>query len=328
MKLMSKSRNLFLLFLILFCLMGCQKEKKKIEKDLFAFGTYFKIIAYTDNVEKTKKNIDLAFKEIERVDKRFNSKMQGSIIDNLNKNGEIEIDSEGIYLFNKVKEVYEMSDGMYDITMPPLLKAWGFEGDLKRESLPSKESLENAVKNVDFSKLHLEKNRVYFENKGMEIDTGSFLKGYAIERAKELLKKNGEKSILISAVSSIVAIGEKGNGKPWIIGIQNPDKPNDILGIVELRDKAMGVSGDYQTYVEIEGKRYHHILNKKTMYPEKSKKMVVVIADNCLDADLNSTAYFLMPLNKILNKTNKYEVLIVDSNNKIFRSQGINFIKK
>ena len=144
----------------------------------------------------------------------------------------------------------------------------------------------------------------------------------------ESIKKEGIKSAFVTAISSLDSIGGKPEGKPWKIGLQNPEDPSQIIGIVDLKDKAMGISGDYQTYVEIDGKMYHHILDKETGYPVEDKKMVAVICDNAFDADVYSTTFFLMPIDKVLEYVDNkdgIEVLIVDKDMKIIKSKNFNF---
>lgn len=329
---MIKSRKKFLLFLLFTVFFGCEKKVERLEESRFAFGTYFKIVDYTKDKKRSEKNIENAFKEINRIDSRYNSKVKGSLVDILNTTGRSTFDEEGVYLLNEVTKAYNISNKKYDITMAPLLETWGFEVGKERKTLPSEEELSKAMEKVDYSKVKIDnKGKIYFEKQGMEIDTGSFLKGYAIEKAKESLEKNGETNLLITSVSSIAAIGGKNKNIPWTIGIQNPEKPEEILGTVELKNQCMGVSGDYQIYVEIEGKRYHHIINKETKYPESSKKMVVVVTDNAFYADLYSTTFFLMDKEKVLkiaNENKNLEVLIVDKNNKIFTSKDLKFKKK
>ena len=295
-----------LIFFFLFAACRFNKEVEKYEDSRFLFGTYIKIIVYDNDVEKAKKSIEKAFNEIARIDEKFNSKFEGSLIYNLNtgKQKEVILDDEGKEIFSKVKEVYELSDRKYDITITPLMKLWGFTEeniDSLKLKIPTKEEIEFTKMFVDFSKVKIEDNKLYLEEPIKEMDTGSFLKGYAVHKAKEVLKENGIKSAFITSISSIDLIGGKPNNKVWKIGLQNPKNISKTLGVLSLKDKAMGVSGDYQTYVEIDGEIYHHILDKETGYPIQDKKMVVVVADNAFDADLYSTSFFLMPIDKVLN---------------------------
>ncbi|WP_294097029.1 FAD:protein FMN transferase [uncultured Cetobacterium sp.] len=329
---MTKSRNIFLLFLLFLLLLGCEKKVERVDEEKFAFGTFFKVTIFSNNAKGAKGKIGLAFKEIERIDEKYNSKVKGSLVDNLNKTKKEIFDEEGVYLLKEVKKTYELSEKKYDITMEPLMMVWGFSEEVEvRTVLPGEEELKKASENVDFSKVEIENNIVSIKNSDMKIDTGSFLKGYAVKKAAEKLRENGVTNGFISAISSIEAIGTKGDGTPWKIGIQNPDNPSEILGIVELNNQSMGVSGNYQTYVEIDGKRYHHILDKETNYPVQDKKMVVVVNKNSFEADMYSTAFFLMPIDKVLQKANStpdLDVLIVDKNNKIIVSENLKFSKK
>ena len=331
---MKKSKLLSFLFVILFLFVSCGKEKiEKYEDSQFLFGTYIKIIVYDSNKELAENSIKKAFEEIQRIDLKFNSKSEGSLIYNLNSSNEksLILDEEGQEIFSKIREAYEISGHKYDITIAPLLELWGFteEGMEKAQlKLHTKEKIEYIKRYVDFGKVKFENNKMSFESPVKEIDTGSFLKGYAIEKAKNLLKKEGIKSAFVTAISSLDSIGGKPEGKPWKIGLQNPEDPSQIIGIVDLKDKAMGISGDYQTYVEIDGKMYHHILDKETGYPVEDKKMVAVICDNAFDADVYSTTFFLMPIDKVLEYVDNkdgIEVLIVDKDMKIIKSKNFNF---
>ena len=308
-------------------ILSCGKEVKKIEKSSFLFGTYISITIYDENEKLANKAIDEAFKEIARIDNKFNSKVKGSLIDKLNSGEEKEIilDEEGVYLFENLKRVYDLSHGKYDVTIGPLLDVWNFGAKEQRE-LPKIEEIEKAKKNTGFSNLILDGNRLYFSKKGIEIDTGSFLKGYAVEKAKETMRDLGVKSAFISSISSIETINKKPDGQNWKIGIENPENSQELLGVVELDNKGMGVSGDYQTYIEIDGKRYHHILDKDTGYPVTDKKMVVVIGNNAFFSDMYSTAFFTMNIDEILNyaDNNDLEVLIVDKDMKIYKNSKMN----
>lgn len=329
---MTKSRNIFLLFLLFLLLLGCEKKVERVDEDRFAFGTFFKVTIFSDNTKEAKSKVELAFKEIQRIDERYNSKVKGSLVDNLNNTKKEKFDAEGLYLLKEVKKTYELSEKKYDITMEPLMMIWGFSEEVEpRISLPTEEELRKASENVDFSKVEIENENVMIKNKDVRLDTGSFLKGYAVKKAGEKLRESGVENGFISAISSIEAIGTKGDGSPWKIGIQNPDNPSEILGIIELNNQSMGVSGNYQTYVEIDGKKYHHILDKETNYPVQDKKMVVVVNKDSFEADMFSTAFFLMPIEKVLERANimpDLDVLIVDKNDEIIVSKNLKFTKK
>ena len=332
-----KTKNKFIVFILSILsmfLISCGKEVEKIEESKFLFGTYIKIIVYSDNKEKAMESIEKAFNEIQRIDEKYNSKSEGSLIYNLNNsdNKTVKLDEEGIKLFEGVNKAYELSEHKYDVTIAPLLELWGFTEEameLTTLKLPTKEEIEFTKTFVDYEKVKIsDDGTLTIESPVKEIDTGSFLKGYAISRAKEVLKNEGIKSAFITSISSIDLIGTKPEDKPWKIGLQNPENPSEMIGIVPLRDRAMGVSGDYQTYVEIDGEMYHHILDKDTGYPVTDKKMVVVLCDNAFDADLLSTTFFLMPIDKVMNYVESREdldVLIVDKDMNIITSKNFKY---
>ena len=295
-------------------------------------GTYIRITVYDSDEKLARESMEKAFEEIARIDQKFNSKVPESVIGRLNSSEDksVKLDEEGKYLFNEVNKMYELSNKKYDITIEPLLKTWGF-GEVAKLSVPTFEEIKKVQEVIDFSKVKIEGDNLIIESPVKSIDTGSFLKGYAVQKAKEKLEEKGIKSAFITSISSIDVIGTKPENKPWRIGVQNPQAPDQILGVVELNNESMGVSGDYQTYVEIDGKRYHHILDKTTGYPISDKKMVLVICDNAFIADMYSTAFFTMPIEKIISyaeKDQKMKVLVVDKDMRIFKSKNLEFFEK
>lgn len=329
----SVIKKLLIVLLLPIIFIRCtDKKMQKFESEKFLFGTYIKITVYDKDEKLAKTGMEEAFNEIERLDNKFNSKIKTSIIGKLNSdpNVPVELDDEGLMLFSKVREMYELSNKKYDITIGPLLKAWGF-GEVGESSIPSKECLAQVLPEIDFDKVKIEGNQVYMEPPVNEIDTGSFLKGYAVSRAKKVMEEQGITSAFITTISSIDVINTKPENKPWRIGVQNPENPEEILGIVELNDEGMGVSGDYQTYVEIAGKKYHHILDKTTGFPIRDKKLVMIICEDAFLADLYSTAFFTMPVEKVMEyaeNNKKMKVLIVDKDMKILKTKNLNFFKK
>ncbi|GLI57848.1 FAD:protein FMN transferase [Propionigenium maris DSM 9537] len=320
-------RKGLLIILIILSLFGCgSREPQRVEREKFLFGTYIKIIVYDEDTKLAEKAIEAAFREIARIDAKMNNHSEGSLIDKINKSTEkrVEIDEEGERILGEVKRVYKLSKGGFDITLRPLLETWGFTVD-GGERVPTPEEIEEALSKVDYSKVKIEGGYLTFDAPVEKIDTGAFLKGYAIAQAKLLMEDMGIKSAFITSISSIETIGTKPGGVKWRIGIQNPSNPREILKVANLDDKAMGVSGDYQTFVEIDGKKYHHILSTKDGYPIRDKKMVVVICEDGYTADLYSTAFFSMKIEDIMNYVetqNDLEVLIVDENSKIVISSG------
>lgn len=318
---------------LVFVFVACgqkESEAKKYEESKFVFGTYVKIVTYDKDEKKSEAAVKKAFDEIERIDRDYNSKNENSVIYALNnkKIKEIELNSELKYLFDEVTKMYELTNKKYDITIAPLLDLWGFTEekiDLPNLKIPNKEEIDFTKKFVDYSKVKFENNKLFYEDGIKEIDTGSFIKGYALQRAREILEQEGIENALVTAISSLDTIGAKPNKSGWKIGLEDPSDEKKMLGIITLKGESLGVSGDYQTFIEIDGKKYHHILDVNTGFPVEDKKMVAVICQNGFQADLYSTSFFLMPIEEVLayvEKDKDMEVLIVDKDNQIHKSSG------
>ena len=170
-------KRIFLLFISVIFLLGCNKEVKKFESEKFLFGTYIRMTVYDSDEKLAKESMEKAFDEIARIDQKFNSKVSESIIGKLNssENKSVKLDDEGKYLFNELNKIYEFSNKKYDITIEPLLKTWGF-GEIEKLSLPTEEEIKKAQEVIDFSKVKLDGDNLIIEDPVKSIDTGSFLK--------------------------------------------------------------------------------------------------------------------------------------------------------
>lgn len=315
---------LIISLIILFNLFGCNSTKK-IEKEKFLFGTFIKITVFSENKTLAENAIKKSFEEMTRVQNEYNPYEKGSKFYNLNHSSGkyIKVSNEEIMMLKNAIKMSELTNGKYDITIAPIMKLWNFK-EAKAKELPNEKKLKEKLNLVNYKKIEIKGNSVKI-GKNQEIDTGSFLKGYAIYKAKKILKKDGIKSAFISAISSIEVIGEKPRNKKWKIGIQNPENKEKILKILKVRDISIGVSGDYQTYKIINGKKYDHLIDATTGYPARENKMIVVLAKNSYMADLYSTALFVLKKNKILkivNSNKNLEVMIVDKNMNISYSKN------
>ena len=193
-----RTKNKFIVFILLIFsifLISCGKEVEKIEESKFLFGTYIKIIVYSDNKEKAMESIEKAFNEIQRIDEKYNSKSEGSLIYNLNNsdNKTVKLDEEGIKLFEGVNKAYELSGHKYDVTIAPLLELWGFTDEtieLPDLKLPTKEEIEFTKTFVDYGKVKISDDGILtMESPVKEIDTGSFLKGLCYFKSKGSFKR-------------------------------------------------------------------------------------------------------------------------------------------
>lgn len=315
-------KKLVLSFLLIFLFAAC--GVKRIEDERFLFGTIIKILVYDRDVEKSQKAINLAFEEIERIDKQINNKSFESDYYRLNNsNGKyVKVSKESIELIKEAMRVSKISDGRYNILVGDLIELW--EKNKFEKTIPEDFEIKKRIKKYSNKNIWIKDSKVKLR-KGIKIEAGSFLKGYAIKNAKEILEKEGIESGFISAISSIETIKRKANGSKWKVGVQNPKETMEILKTLNLEGDAMGVSGDYQNYYEYNGKRYHHIINAKTGYPDEKNRMVVVVAKNSYIADLMSTVFFVLDPSmalEIADKNDEIEIMIIDREMKEYYSKN------
>lgn len=260
----------------------------------------------------------------------------GGEINELNKaSGEeyVELGTDTLYVLDKAKQFSKSSTGAFDVTVGPLVKAWGIFLDNPR--IPPKGEIEDLLGLVNYNSIVVEKdhNRAKLEKKGQIVDVGGIAKGYAGDEALEIYKKNGVKSAFISLGGNIAALGGKPDGSPWKIGVRNPRGPEGTyIGIVSVKDKAVVSSGDYERYFEQDGKRYHHILDPKTGYPAKAGLIgTTIVADLSIDADALSTATFVLGLDRgmeLVESLRGVDAIFVTEDKKVYVTEGLKKVFK
>lgn len=288
---------------------GCDIEKVPYEETRVLLGTYVTIKVSDQDETGTEKReaVNKAFFEIARIENLLSSFKRGNVIDKINNSGidEVFLDEETFYVLEKAKYFYEISSGAFDITVMPLLELWGFYK--KNYAVPNQEEISKVLKKIGADKMILnkEKKSVRFLVEGMKIDLGGIAKGYAVEKAIGVLKKNGIENALVACAGDIRVIGKRSKWKKWTVGIRDPLKKDNILEQVELEDSAISTSGSYERFFEIGGKKYCHIINPKTGRPAETDILsVTVIAGDCLTADALATAVFVLGKGKGLEVVN------------------------
>ncbi|MCX5773741.1 MAG: FAD:protein FMN transferase [Fusobacteria bacterium] len=330
---LSKSISLLLIFYIstaILMLTGCSRDTH-VTQTRYLFGTDMTIDAYTTNLEQTKENINQAFKIMSDIDTNINTYSSSGDMRKLNThlNEWVKVSPQTIWLINEATEGSKMTNGSYDITVYPLLKLWGFNrlSNTQNFTLPSKKALKEATDHINYKEIKMRGNEVKLATPLEGIDVGSILKGYAIEEARNYLASVNEKSAMVTAVSSIAVTGSKPDGSSWEIGVQNPTDLSKYIGVISLpANMALGISGNYENYIVIDGKKYSHILDAKTGMPVQDMDMVVVICHSSATADLYSTALFLMTPQKAIdtiNDTAGMSGFVVDMHGKIYYSNQI-----
>jgi len=239
----------------------------------------------------------------------------------LNESGKLAVSPETFLLLVKAREFWVLTSGAFDVTVAPLMDIWGFSD--KKYRLPADEEINRAKKAVGSDKILLNAGdfMVEFSAPGMKIDLGAIAKGYAVDCAVRKLKEKGIKNCLINAGGDIYCLGAK-NGRPWKVAIKNPREPG-VVEYLDLQDKAVATSGDYEQYFTAGDKRFPHIFDPKTGYPADSGVIsVTVIANDCLSADALATSIFVLGKDSALELAKKFpdtEVKILEEKDALKR---------
>lgn len=212
----------------------------------------------------------------------------------------VEVREEVIELIDDSRKIHEINP-RFDITEGRLLSLWHDARESEAPALPDPAAIEEAMVHTGIEGVITDETTISFADDSITLDLGAIAKGFAAQKASERLQEAGIENGFINAGGNVVLIGHKPDGKPWNVGIQQPDS-NDSLVVVSLENpEALVTSGDYQRYMEIDGKRYSHIIDPQTGYPAEYVRSVTVITEDSTLADGMSTALFCMPVSEGMN---------------------------
>ena len=296
--------------------------------DSFAMGTVISQQVYGEDGQAA---IDEAIAKISYLERllTFND-TQGDVyrLNNDAGKGYVELDPETVRIIEKAQQVAALSGGAFDITVGPLVKAWGIGTDGER--IPSSQELDALRPLVGYQNVAIENNMVSIK-RGQMVDLGGIGKGYAGDAVIEVYKQHGIASAYVNLGGNVVTLGSKPDGSPWRVGIRDPrpaeNGPELNLGIVKVIDKAVVTAGDDQRYFLAGGQRYHHILDPATGYPARSDLMsVTLVTDSSLDGDTLDTAVYILGLDQgreLLRQYGGVEAIFVTTDKKVYVTEGL-----
>ncbi len=246
------------------------------------------------------------FAEFERIEKKFGKSAETSIIYKINNRDTdtriFYIDDEEKKIFEYSKYYYEFTDGYFDITMFTLGQFWNFDMSEDTDVPAILQNMESVYKYCGSDNFTVTDSSIILKNNFLKMDLGGIAKGYAIDMAGELLRKNNIQSAIINAGGDVLTIGAKNFRNEWNVAVQHPEKPDEYLKILKMKNSAVATSGNYQRFVTFDNKRYNHIFNPKTGKNTEYFKSVSVEAATAMQADALATAIFASEDNyKFLN---------------------------
>lgn len=305
-----------------------------------AFDTQTQLVGYAENKKTFDAQTKLLEKELRRYHELYDIYHDYEGIHNLktvNDNAGIEpveVDSEIIDLLEYGKQMYLQTDGKTNIAMGSVLRIWHNYRDAgtknpKKAALPSPEELQEAAEHTNIDDVIIDKKNhtVFLRDKNMSLDVGSIGKGYAAQRLVIFAKSQGMEHLMMNIGGNVCTIGTKPDGDVWKLGIQNPDTESDesFIKKVGVSDLCVVTSGDYQRYYTVDGKRYAHIIDPKTLMPADYVASVTVICDDSAKADALSTGLFNMSVadgQKKVGETDGVEAMWITKSGEIFYSEN------
>jgi len=326
--------KLILLTLIsILLLAGCQRKKSEYQKIAgFAQGTSYHITYENSNNKDYSADIDSILKTFNKSLSVYDST---SIISRINNDDPtVEADDWFVNVFNKSTEVNALSRGAFDITVGPVVHAWGFgNAPLAKHDTAYIDSL---LQFVGMEKVKLVGHKIIKKYPGVKIDVDALAQGYSVDVVCDFFKSKGIKNYVVEIGGEVRAKGTNAKGKLWRIGIDRPSEGNmspgnDLQAIIEINNKSLSTSGNYRKFFVEKGVKYAHTIDPKTGFPARNTLLSAsVICDDCMTADAWATAFMVLGVDKskeILPNLKGIDVYFVYSNSKgdfeIFYSEGV-----
>ena len=293
-------------------------------------GTFVSITIRKSN-GPSEKIVDNAFREIYRLESIMSTFKTDSDISKLNRKGHLDGDHPELREVILGSLYYSrISEGAFDITVKPILDVYRECYQVEGRA-PTTVEISNALELVDYNNVVVGNNQIYFKKPGTKITTDGIAKSYIVDRAIQILEKNGIRNGMVAAGGDIRAIGRKSDTKPWTIALENPREKDEYLAIIHLEDgQAISTSGDYERYF-VPDKSIHHIIDPKTGRSATALISATVIAKTAMEADALATAVFVLgPPNgmKLIGSLEEVEALLVTRDREILISQGFRIAAK
>lgn len=318
--------SIFAVFLLILTACGNNEEDMpQADDNAFLMDTLVQMRAHGENAEIA---VEESMERIREIENLMSKTIETSDIYKLNSNPEteIEIDNESRKVLEKAVEYAELTDGDFDLTIGALVELWGI--GTEEAAVPEDTEIENALANTGYEHLNLNNNSAEITKSGVKIDLGGIAKGYAAEEVKKVVQKHDVDHAFVNLGGNVLVIGDKVDGSPWKIGIQDPrEGRGNVMAVVDAVDKTIVTSGNYERYFEEDGKLYHHILDPKTGYPAENNLLSVsIISKNSFDADALSTAVYVMGLERgmeFIENMEDVDVMFITEDLDIYLSSGL-----
>ncbi len=288
---------LVVIVMLIIALVRSQKDVPYQHDTGFVFGTVYHVSYQSEN--NLKADIEAELKKVDNSLSMFNP---SSTISQINRNENVKADEMFIEVFTLAKTISAATNGAFDITVAPLVNAWGF--GFKHNSLPDKHAVDSLKQIIGFDKVKLSSNHVVKSDPRIMLDCNAIAKGFGTDRVAKMLKSKGIKNFMVEIGGEIVTSGNSDKRLPWKIGVTKPtddslNTKEEIQTVLNVSDVAMATSGNYRNFYYKDGKKYAHTIDPKTGYPvQHSILSSTVLAPNCATADAFATSFMVMGIDR------------------------------
>ena len=302
---------------------------KVIKRNTVLMGTDIELTASDTDETRVNTAFDAAIHEMDRIENEMSEWREGTPISMVNQEAgkeTVSVPQELLNVISAAQKISELSDGAFDISWASMRGIWIFAKG--KERIPTSEELKEKLPLVNYKYIEIDevKKTVFLKKPGMAIGLGAIAKGYAVDRAMQVLVNSGIKNAIVKAGGDMRVQGTD-DGKPWEIGIKHPRNKDKLLASLPLSNISISTSGDYERFFIKDGVLYHHIMNPRTGYPAKDCQSVTILAPDTMTSDALSTAVFVLGPEKgmkLIKTLPGIQGIIVGSNGEVTYSPGIN----
>ena len=286
-------KSVSIAFIVLLVCFSCKKTISYDNFAGFAQGTTYSMVFENDgslNGQELKADVEKILRDF---DMSLSLYVDSSILSKVNRNEDVTPDSYFLNVFKKSAEITEITDGAFDITVGPFVKAWGFGPDAHKSFTESKR--DSLAQFVGMDKVRIENGKVVKTYPGVDLDFNAIAQGYSVDVVYDYFDSKGIKSYLVEIGGEVRVKGDK-QGVMWRIGIDRPSDDNmlpgnDLQAIISLKNRSLATSGNYRKFYVENGIKYSHTIDPRTGYPARNQLLsATIIADDCATADGIATA--------------------------------------
>jgi FAD:protein FMN transferase len=307
-------------------LLGSTARAEWLSQSQSIMGTRCSVELWSEDKARGEAAMASVFDDMHRIDRLMSTWKENTEISRVNREAAkqpVPIGAELFWLLQESVKYSELTRGAFDITYASV----GYLYDFKKGVHPDRKAIDAALPGVDWRRMKLDPKRltVFFERPGMRIDLGGIAKGYSVDKGIEILQKQGITRAMVNAGGDTRIIGDR-FGRPWVVGVRDPDHAGKTFLRLPLTDTAFSTSGDYERYFDEDGKRYHHIIDPKTGDSARKVRSVTVIAPTATRTDALTKSVFIMGAQagiEFINTLPDVDAVAVAPDGKVYYSKGL-----